>query len=117
MKYNVKNSSPTLKKESIVVLGCGGCLSVTTILCLPLTKKPAVKIIDCATKKIIVKLNISILMCLCACRDAKTYKRANFVCVNFFLARVKSVQNFYCFVEKVSNVAISRFLVEFFGTL
>ena len=33
-------------------------------------------------------------------RDGKTYKRTNNVCVNFFLARVKSVPNFTLFCRK-----------------
>ena len=43
-------------------------------------------------------------------RDGKSDKHASNACVNFFLARIKYVQNFFCFVVKVSYVAIFRFL-------
>ena len=48
--------------------------------------------------------------------DAKTYKCANNVCVKKILSWVKSLQNVTFFVEKVSNVAILRFLVAFLST-
>ena len=48
------------------------------------------------------------------CRDAKTYERANNVRVKKILSRVRSLQNLHCFVKKVSNVAILRFLVAFY---
>ena len=53
-------------------------------------------------------------------RYAKTYKRANNVCVKKKSYLGKDFNNLCkilrCFVEKVSSVAISRFLVAFFST-
>ena len=46
-----------------------------------------------------------------------TYQRTNNVGVKNILSRVKSLQMLHCFVEKESTVAISRFLVAFFGTV
>ena len=49
-------------------------------------------------------------------RDAKTYERANNVRVKKILSRVNLCKILRYFVEKVSNVAILRFLVAFLST-
>ena len=43
-------------------------------------------------------------------RDGKTYERASNACVNFFLALVKSVQNFTLFCRKNE---LCRYFVRF----